>query len=91
MTETDPLVPALAEIVVDVLRFLDECGDEEVDPDTAVKMTEHVGWMLLQLPPEQVNRLLAVVAEMAEGEEEPGRREFLTAFPFACGLVEEAE
>ncbi|MFD8596718.1 hypothetical protein ACFV1L_17120 [Kitasatospora sp. NPDC059646] len=89
MIDTDPLVPALAGIVLDVLRFLDTCDDEEVDPDTAVKMTENVAWLLSRLPPDQIDRLLAVVADLAETEPDPGRREFLTAFPFACGLREE--
>lgn len=38
MTAMDPLVPALAGLIVDVVWFLDSCGDDEVDPDSAVKM-----------------------------------------------------
>ncbi|TDT94178.1 hypothetical protein EDD99_5361 [Streptomyces sp. 846.5] len=91
MTDTDPLVPALAGVVVDVLWFLDSCGDEEVDPDSAVKMMESVGWVLQNLPPQQRDRFLRVLADLARAETDPGRKEFLESFPFACGLVEDQE
>lgn len=87
----DPLVPALAGLVVDALWFLDSCGDDEVDPDSAVKMMESVGGELLRLPLDQRDRLLQVLADLAEAEPNPARREFLQSFPFACGLVEEEE
>jgi hypothetical protein len=87
----DPLVPALAGLVVNALWFLDSCGDDEVDPDSAVKMMESVGGELLRLPLDQRDRLLQVLADLAEAEPNPARREFLQSFPFACGLVEEEE
>ncbi|MDX2678110.1 hypothetical protein [Streptomyces soliscabiei] len=91
MTDTDPLVPVLAGLVVDVVWFLDSCEDDEVDPDSAVKMMESVSWVLGQLPQDQSDRFLTVLADLAEAEQDPGRREFLQAFPFASGLVEEPE
>ncbi|MFJ1980679.1 hypothetical protein [Streptomyces albogriseolus] len=91
MTAMDPLVPALARLVVDALWFLDSCGDDEVDPDSAVKMMESVSGELLRLPLDQRDRLLQVLADLAEAEPNPARREFLQSFPFACGLVEEEE
>ncbi|MGW7568527.1 hypothetical protein ACWGJV_19920 [Streptomyces tendae] len=87
----DPLVPALAGLVVDALWFLDSCGDDEVDPDSAVKMMESVGGELLRLPLDQRDRFLQVLTDLAEAEPNPARREFLQSFPFACGLVEEEE
>ncbi|MGW0633675.1 hypothetical protein [Streptomyces sp. NPDC002758] len=89
MTAMDPLVPALTGLLVDVVWFLDGCGDEEVDPDSAVKMMESVGWVLLQLPSDQRERLLQVLADLAEAEQDPARREFLESFPFAIGMVED--
>ncbi|MFF7454633.1 hypothetical protein [Kitasatospora sp. NPDC008115] len=89
MTDTDPLVPVLAGLVVDIVRFLDSCGDDEVDPDAAVRMTESVGRVLGRLPRDRRDRFLTVLADLAEAETEPGRREFLEAFPFACGLAED--
>ncbi|MEV5759753.1 hypothetical protein AB0L61_23650 [Streptomyces tendae] len=87
----DPLVPALAGLVVDALWFLDSCGDDEVDPDSAVKMMESVGGELLRLPLDQRDRFLQVLTDLAEAEPNPARREFLQSFPSACGLVEEEE
>lgn len=87
MNDTDPLVPVLAGLVVDVVRFLDSCEDDEVDPDSAVKMLESVSWVLTRLPGDQRDRFLAVLAALAAAEQEPGRRAFLEEFPFAGGLV----
>ncbi|MEV5313715.1 hypothetical protein [Streptomyces sp. NPDC052610] len=89
MSDMDPLVPALAGLVVDVVWFLESCGDDEVDPDSAVKMLEGVGGELLRLPPDQRARLLRVLTGLAEAEPNSARREFLESFPFACGLVDE--
>ncbi|WP_328887725.1 hypothetical protein [Streptomyces sp. NBC_00316] len=91
MADTDQLVPVPAGLVVDSLWFLDSCGDDEVDPDSAVKMAESLTHVLTQLPSEQLNRFLQVLEGLAEAEPDPGRREFLESFPFACGLVEEPE
>ncbi|MGY1581408.1 hypothetical protein [Streptomyces sp. MN13] len=91
MTDMDPLVSALAGLVVDVVWFLESCGDDEVDPDSAVKMMEGVGGELLRLPPDQRARLLQVLTDLAEAEPNPARREFLESFPFACGLVDEQD
>ena len=91
MTARDPLVPALAGLVVDVAWFLECCGDDEVNPDSAVKMMEGVGGELLRLPLDQRGRLLRVLKDLAEAETDSARREFLQSFPFACGLVEEQQ
>ncbi|MCX5089463.1 hypothetical protein OOK36_11290 [Streptomyces sp. NBC_00365] len=58
MTDRDPLVPALTSLLVDVVWWLESCGDEEVDPDSVVKMMESVGGELLRLPSGQRERLL---------------------------------
>lgn len=89
MSERDPLVPVLAGLVVDIVGWLDTCGDEEVNPDSAVKMTENVAWILGQLPADQQQRLIEVLGELAQSEEDAARAEQLRFFAFACGLVEE--
>ncbi|MFD0067265.1 hypothetical protein [Streptomyces sp. NPDC056690] len=91
MTDRDPLVPALTGLLVDVMWWLESCGDDEVDPDSAVKMMESVGWVLLQLSSDQSQRLLQVLTDLAESEQEPARREFLESFPFAIGMAEGLE
>ncbi|WP_254646394.1 hypothetical protein [Streptomyces sp. GbtcB6] len=91
MTHRDPLVPALADLLVDLVWWLESCGDEEVDPDSAVKMMESVGWALVQLPSDQRQRLSQVLADLAEAEQDPARRKFLESFPFAIGMPEDNE
>ncbi|MFG2658360.1 hypothetical protein [Streptomyces sp. NPDC048425] len=60
-------------------------------PDSAVKMMESVGRVLLQLPSDQRQRLVQVLADLAEAEQEPMRCEFLKSLPSAIGMVEEQE
>ncbi|MEV4230260.1 hypothetical protein AB0J81_24800 [Streptomyces bobili] len=91
MTDRDPLVPALTGVLVDVMWWLESCGDEEVDPDSAVKVMESVGGELLRLPSGQRERLVQVLTDLAEAEENPVRRDFLKSFPFAVGLVEDED
>ncbi|KPI28961.1 hypothetical protein OV320_4216 [Actinobacteria bacterium OV320] len=91
MADRDPLVPALTGMLVDVVWWLESCGDEEVDPDSAVKIMESVGGELLRLPSARRERLLQVLADLAEAEQDPARRDFLTGFPFAIGMVGDQE
>ncbi|WP_234326624.1 hypothetical protein [Streptomyces sp. NRRL S-495] len=74
---------------MDIVRFLDSCEDDEVDPDAAVRVIESVSWVLTRLPHGQRDRFLTMLADLAAVETDPGRREFLEAFPFACGLLDE--
>ncbi|MEU6340187.1 hypothetical protein ABZ883_04460 [Streptomyces sp. NPDC046977] len=89
MTDMDPLVPVLTGLLVDVVHWLESCGDEEVDPDSAVKTMETIGWVLLQLPADQRTRFLRALSDLAEAEPDPARREFLVSFPFAIGMTED--
>lgn len=88
-SESDPLVPVLAGLVVDTVWWLDSCGDEEVDPDSVVKIMESVAWVMGNLLDDQQQRLIEVLEKLAEAEEDPARAEQLRSFPFACGLVED--
>ncbi|WP_433615432.1 hypothetical protein ACQP2P_11565 [Dactylosporangium sp. CA-139114] len=89
MTERDPLVPALTGLVVDLLWWLDSCNDDEIDPDTAVKMMESVSWVLHNLPSEQRQRFMKVLDEMAAEKEHAGRRQQLLTFAYQSGLVDD--
>ncbi|MEZ0109431.1 hypothetical protein ABH920_003445 [Catenulispora sp. EB89] len=89
MSEMDPLVPVLAGLVVDIVWWLDSCGDEEVAPDSAVKMMENVAWIMGELPADQQQRLTEALGELADAEQDPARTTQLRSFPFACGLVED--
>lgn len=74
---------------MDVVHFLDNCGDDEVAPDVAVRTAENAGWALCELPPRGRARFLRVLDDLAAAEPDPARRRALESFGFACGLVEE--
>jgi hypothetical protein len=69
--EIDPLVPVLAGLIVDIVWWLDSCGDEEVDPDSAVKMMESVAWAMGELAADQQQRLIEALGELADAEDNP--------------------
>ncbi|MCX4960907.1 hypothetical protein [Streptomyces virginiae] len=83
------LTHALAEALVDVLRFVEGCEDEEMDQDDAVRMLEWAGHILSRLSDEQRGEFLDLLGKMAEEESDPARRAFLREFPEGFGLVEE--
>ncbi|MGW6415022.1 hypothetical protein [Streptomyces sp. NPDC055055] len=90
MTPSYPsLTPALAEALVDVLWFIDGSGDEQMDQDDAVKVTEGVAHVVRTLSSDQQQELIALLGEMAAAETNPARREFLEEFPEGFGLVDD--
>jgi hypothetical protein len=76
-------------LLIDVVWWLETCSDDEVDPDDAVKLLESVGAVIVGLPDQLSRRLLQVVEELAVAEPFAARRDQLTFFPFATGMVEE--
>ncbi|MFF2618599.1 hypothetical protein [Kitasatospora sp. NPDC058046] len=74
MTDIDPLVPALAGLLIDNLWFLDSCDEDEVDADSAVRALESAASALKELPPEQLDRFLLVIGNLTEAETDSGRR-----------------
>lgn len=91
MTSSYPsLTHALAEALVDVLRFIDGSEDEQVDPDDAVKVLEGVAHVVSTLPGDQRRELIDLVSEMTAAETDPARREFLAEFPESFGLIDDA-
>jgi hypothetical protein len=83
------LVPVLTGLVVDMVWWLDSCGDDEVDPDSAVKMMESVAWVMGNLPDDQREQLVETIGQMAAAEADAARRKQLLAFPYSCGLVDD--
>ncbi|MGW2351627.1 hypothetical protein [Actinacidiphila glaucinigra] len=63
-TDTDPLVPVRAGVVV----------DDEVAPGVAARTAEHAGWALRELPPRDRARFLRVLGDLAAAEPDPARR-----------------
>ncbi|WP_234376784.1 hypothetical protein [Streptomyces sp. TP-A0356] len=83
------LTRALAEALVDVLWFIEDCEDEQMDPDDAVKVLDGVAHLVGQLSNEQRVEFLDLIGAMAAVETDPERREFLEEFPEGFGLVED--
>jgi hypothetical protein len=75
-------------LVVDLVWWLDTCGDDDVDPRVAVNLLEGVAH-LHELPGEQRERLLDVLDELAAAEPHHGRQYELRRFAFAMGLVDD--
>ncbi|WP_309057249.1 hypothetical protein [Streptomyces sp.] len=84
------LTHALAEALVDVLWFIESCEDEQMDPDDAVKVLEGTGHLVSRLSSAQRSEFIDLLGTMAEGEPDPGRREFLEGFPEGFGLLDDA-
>lgn len=83
------LTYALAEALVDVLWFVENAEDEQMDPDDAVKVMEGVAHLVSKLSSDQRNELIELLGTMAEAESDPARREFLEGFPEGFGLLED--
>ncbi|MFF0550252.1 hypothetical protein ACFYUL_14935 [Streptomyces sp. NPDC004311] len=82
------LTRALAEVLVDVLRFVDGSEDEEMDQDDALRVMEGVAHVVGALTGGQWQELVGLVGEMAAAETDPDRREFLGDFPEGFGLID---
>ncbi|MGW3324533.1 hypothetical protein [Streptomyces virginiae] len=89
MSAYPSLTHALAEALVDALRFIDGCEDEEMDQDDAVRMLEWASHILSRLSDGQRGEFLDLLGKMAEEESDSARRAFLREFPEGFGLVEE--
>lgn len=82
-------VRAAADLLVDLMWWLDTCDDEQVDPFVAVKLQEATGAWLDELTAGRRRRLVEVLDELAASEEHNGRRYEIRFFAFALGLVDD--
>jgi hypothetical protein len=82
------VLPTVIGVLVEVVWWLDTCDDDVVDPDLAVKILEGVAAGLLGLPDAHRARLLEVLTRLADADGDDDRRERLSVFPYAMGLVE---
>ncbi|GAA2906701.1 hypothetical protein Acy02nite_75180 [Actinoplanes cyaneus] len=84
-------LPAAAGLFTDLSWWLDSCDDEDLDPDTAVKLLEGNAEVITSLSAEQRERLLNVIDELATAEPHPVRRYQFQFFPYAFGLLDDGE
>jgi hypothetical protein len=82
------LLKVVVGLLIDITWWLEACSDEEIDPDTAVKLLEST-CVVTELPGDLPARLVEVIAELANAEQSPARRHVLEAVPFWTGLVED--
>ena len=87
--DPDPTsLPAVVGLLVDLLWWLDTC-DDEVESRVAVKAGESAVSGIDDLPDDQRERLVAVLAELAAAEPHEGRAYELRFFPYAVNLIED--
>jgi hypothetical protein len=79
----EPIILAM----VSAMRLLNDCGPEEVNPDTAVRGLENMAYELMQLGPEERAELIDTLNRLAD-EADPGDAWFLRSVPFYVGMVE---
>lgn len=90
MTSYSSLTRALAEVLVDVLCFIEGSVDEQLAQDDAVKVLEGLAHRVSSLPSDQRQELVELVGEMTAAETDPARRNFLEHFPEGFGLIDDA-
>lgn len=79
----EPLVRA----IVAAMMLMEECGPEEIDPDTAVRGLENMGYEILQLSRDDRDELLELIERMAR-DSDSHTADFLRAVPFSIGMVD---
>jgi hypothetical protein len=80
----EPLVRA----IVAAMMLLEECGPDEVDPDTAVRGLENMGYELLKFSGVERSEFIELLEQMASSEADAHTAEFIRNIPFAVGMVE---
>ena len=79
----EPLVRAIAA----AMMFLEESGPDEVDPDSAVRTMETMGYELLRLVGSDRAEFLDLVERVAT-DGDPRDAAFIRGIPRAIGMVE---
>ncbi|MEV0682008.1 hypothetical protein AB0I60_36345 [Actinosynnema sp. NPDC050436] len=80
----EPLVKA----IVAAMMLLEECGPDEVDPDTAVRGLEHMGYELLRFTERERVEFFGLLERMASAETDQRTAEYLRRIPFVLGMRE---
>jgi hypothetical protein len=79
----EPLVRA----IVAAMMLMEECGPEEIDPDTAVRGLENMGHEILQLSGDDRAEFLDLIERMAQCSDEHTAT-YIRAIPFSIGMVD---
>jgi len=90
VTNHVPLIRAL----IDAFLFLESGGDDEVDPDSAVRCMEHMAASLLELSPSDQLALRSELLRIADddddknGGRDPAYARVVRSIPDAVGLAD---
>jgi hypothetical protein len=80
----EPLVKAIAAALV----LLEQSGDDEIDPDVAVRGMENIAHELLALPEEDRAEFVEVIERIASAESSVPYANFLRDIPRSIGMAE---
>ncbi|MEU8607341.1 hypothetical protein AB0C29_05000 [Actinoplanes sp. NPDC048791] len=80
----EPLVNAIAA----AMMFLEESGDDEVDPDSAVRALENMSHALLQYAGPDREDFLELIERVADGTADEHDARFIRDIPRMIGMVE---
>ncbi|GAA3909854.1 hypothetical protein [Actinoplanes auranticolor] len=80
----EPLVRAIAA----GMMFLEESGDDEVDPDSAERALENMSHVLLQYAGPDRDEFLELIERVADSTPDEHDARFIRDIPRAIGMVE---
>jgi hypothetical protein len=80
----DPLVKA----IVAALMLLEDSGDDEINPDTAVRGMENIAHELLVLTDDERAEFINLVEEVASAETDERYAAFTRRVPQMIGMVD---
>jgi hypothetical protein len=84
-TMNSSLVP-IVDALITAFLFLETCGDDEVDADSAVKCMENMSACLLELPQSGQLELRELLREMAANSDDQAYSKFVAEFADKVGL-----
>ncbi|WP_433724522.1 hypothetical protein ACQP2Y_03490 [Actinoplanes sp. CA-051413] len=80
----EPLVKAIAA----AMMFLEESGDDEVDPDSGERALENMSHALLQYAGSDRDEFLELIERVADGTPDEHDARFIRDIPRMIGMVE---
>lgn len=83
MKNFSPLVSA----IVDAFLLLEHSGEDEIDPDTAVRGMENITSSLLKLDLDDQLSLRSELLKIADSSSDSSYREFVRSLPEMIGLA----
>jgi hypothetical protein len=81
----EPLVKA----IVSAMMLMEDCGPDEINPDTAQRGLENMAYELMQLTGGDQEEFIFLLRRMSAEAEDERTRRFLESVPFSIGMTEE--